>query len=259
MAVIKEKDNSLVLKYEQATVELRKKKLIPYILSFGGVILFITSIFLHSSTKLNMIFFGLGAIGIFWVNLINYLNPQLVQNSSDMLASGIRGETSTLELLSYLPDEYSIIPDLKIITKSGESQIDFIVIGKSGIWIIENKNMKGYISGELKDRNWLKEKVSSGGNTYTDSFQSPVKQVGTHVFRLKEFLQEKGIKRIPWIQGVVYFSDPQTQLNLGFTHADFPVFSDANSLLEYIQGHSQRSSEFNTAQIVEAVWNISNT
>lgn len=66
---------------------------------------------------------------------------------------------------------------------------------------------------------------------------SPVKQVGTHVFKLAKFLKQNGIN--VWVQGIVYFSNYQAkvEVNQNLNNAP-PVFAVSENgereLINYI-------------------------
>jgi uncharacterized membrane protein len=61
------------------------------------------------------------------------------------LRSGIKGEKLALEVLSKLDSDYSIISDLEIEYDGKKSQIDSVIVGCNGIFVMETKNVKGYI------------------------------------------------------------------------------------------------------------------
>ena len=57
---------------------------------------------------------------------------------------GIEGERATSEALSDLPSSYRVAHGLKIGTTKGD--IDHLVIGPSGVWVIDSKNWSGSLS-----------------------------------------------------------------------------------------------------------------
>ena len=44
-------------------------------------------------------------------------------------------------------DEYHLIKNVTLPTEDGTTQIDHIIVSKYGIFVVETKNMKGWISG----------------------------------------------------------------------------------------------------------------
>ncbi len=64
------------------------------------------------------------------------------------------------------------------------TQIDHIVISVYGMFVIETKDISGWIYGDKKDKNWTKK--LKGGKTY--SFPNPLRQNYRHQCSLIEFL-----------------------------------------------------------------------
>lgn len=146
--------------------------------------------------------------------------------------SGLEGEKSALEVLSGLGSEYYVISDLEIEFDGKKSQIDSVIVGKNGVFVMETKNVKGSIVGNEQDQNITVHKVGRKGGEYSNTLYNPCKQVGTHVFRLSKMLQENGLNI--WVQGMVFFSNPETEVE--FEASKIPVFSYSNA------GASQISS-----------------
>jgi hypothetical protein len=115
--------------------------------------------------------------------------------------------------------EYKVFKQLKIIKKSGyktfqnvhlknkelKAQLDFIVVGKTGIFIVEVKNQRGIITGNSESKYLTKVKRSKSGNEYNKKIYNPIKQVNTHIYKLSKILREDGVNI--WIKGVVLFTN----------------------------------------------------
>ena len=83
-------------------------------------------------------------------------------------------------------DDYKILNDIIFQTKNGRTvQIDHIVVSVYGIFVIETKNYKGWIFGNENTENWMqvvfKEK---------HQFRNPIKQNYSHIYALKDLLEE---------------------------------------------------------------------
>lgn len=143
--------------------------------------------------------------------LITVLFVCLIENISentdtDILISGINGERIAAEVLSALPDSYTVFQDVMIIYDGKASEIDNIVVGSSGVFIVETKNHNGNIIGDFENIYWTQHKVGRGGTHYSKEIYSPVKQVGTHIYRLANYLRQNGI--YTYVEGMVYFTNP---------------------------------------------------
>lgn len=79
------------------------------------------------------------------------------------------------------PRTYQRIHNIILPSKNGTSQIDHILISQFGIFIVETKNMRGWIYGSEKDKNWTQNLFG-----YKHPFQNPLRQT----FRQKKVLSE---------------------------------------------------------------------
>lgn len=81
--------------------------------------------------------------------------------------------------------------------------------------------------------------------------------MATHVWRLKEYLQEKGIQEIPWIYHAVFFSNPDAHLPVS-QDANSPVFHSDQHLLNFFQQsmRQQKTNRFVTKEIQHILWSL---
>lgn len=99
---------------------------------------------------------------------------------------GALGESRVGRRLSSLPNEqFAVIHDLLISTGTGTSQIDHLVISRSGIFVIETKNFSGWIHGNEDSEYWTQTIYRARAQ-----FRNPVKQNWAHVYALKEVLSD---------------------------------------------------------------------
>ena len=157
-----------------------------------------------------------------------------------MINAGVHAEDSVRNMLMGLPDGYNVI-STAIVSHDGEkSEMDLIVVGPTGVFIVEVKNITGKIVGRESDTNWRQYKTFRKGGGVSNEFYSPVKQVRTHAYRLKSFL--KGNRIDVWVQEMVYLWNPNidaSEVSGGKT----PIFTDADgkkALLSYILGYAAR-------------------
>lgn len=114
--------------------------------------------------------------------------------------------------LATLPDSFAVFNQLEVPFKGGHAEIDFVVVGPNGVFAVETKHDRGTIRGTEKDRQWVKAKVSSGGNTYEREIRNPVAQSKRAVYALRTYLESKGIKA--WIHGLVVYTHPDCALEV---------------------------------------------
>lgn len=137
-----------------------------------------------------------------------------------ILQAGLEGEDAALKLLSRLSNDYHIYTNLLIPYDGKISETDLIVVAPHGVTIVEVKNYKDVLLGDWSDEQlWLEKK--RGSENYTNQIYNPVRQVGTHVYRLSHYLREHGVDA--WVNSCVLFVNENIQLH---------QMTDANNKLQ---------------------------
>jgi len=161
--------------------------LVLFVTSIDGIPLYIDA---GKYTTARGIALGLFIVGWYYYFLLQYWTYR----------RGIIGEQKVTRILSAaLSNEYSLFNNVKL--KETWGDIDHIVVGPTGIFVIETKNRKGKIS--YYGDNW--EGVGRG---------SPSKQARINAMRLKEILASSAsLESKPfWIQGVVVLADHRAEI-----------------------------------------------
>ena len=98
---------------------------------------------------------------------------------------GVMGELIVNLLLRvFLPKaNYHLIKNVTLPTDDGTTQIDHIVISRYGIFVIETKNMKGWIFGTAKQAQWTQKIFKK-----SYKFQNPLQQNYKHTKALEQCL-----------------------------------------------------------------------
>ena len=98
---------------------------------------------------------------------------------------GIIGESIVNVLAKQLLDKekYHLIKNVTLPTENGTTQIDHIIVSVYGIFVVETKNMKGWIFGNEKQRTWT-QKIFK----HSKKFQNPLYQNYKHTQTLKTLL-----------------------------------------------------------------------
>ncbi len=94
---------------------------------------------------------------------------------------------------------YRSINNVTIPTPNGTTQIDHVIVSKYGIFVVETKNIKGWIYGEEKQAQWTQVLY---GKKYR--FQNPLLQNYRHSKAMAEFL---GIEHSKIHSVVMFWSD----------------------------------------------------
>ena len=80
-------------------------------------------------------------------------------------------------------EEYYLINNVTLPTEDGTTQIDHIVVSPYGVFVIETKNMKGWIFGTEFQKEWT-QKIFK----YSGIFQNPLHQNYKHTKTLEKLL-----------------------------------------------------------------------
>lgn len=146
-----------------------------------------------------------GLIGLFGV----YFNPSSLiiffigavafsygHNKGKSWNKGIMGESIVANYLNQLPQDYIIYNNVKFPGSYGN--LDHVVIGPNGIYVIETKNYRGFFI--VKDNEWFYK----SGRTIKRAKSHPGKQVLANSMSLRKFLINNGIDMDGvWIQSIV--------------------------------------------------------
>jgi len=99
---------------------------------------------------------------------------------------GERGERKVHSALSSVLSEkdYRVLSDLILPVAVGTTQIDHLVLSRFGIFVIETKNMSGWIFGDSNQQKWTQVHKRS-----KRSFQNPLRQNYSHVKAVQEILK----------------------------------------------------------------------
>lgn len=128
---------------------------------------------------------------------------------------GILGEffVNFLAKLMLDKNEYHLIKNVTLPTEDGTTQIDHIIVSAYGVFVIETKNMKGWIFGNPNQKTWT-QKIYKHSN----KFQNPLHQNYKHVKTLKSLL---GLKENQVHSLVIFVGDStfKTKLPENVRHA----------------------------------------
>ena len=103
---------------------------------------------------------------------------------------GIRGEDLFNASLSAAIDKTDNILYQGVATDYGD--IDYLLVGSSGVYAFEIKNHSGFIN--YNENGWQKIKISGSGVAYTGGIGNPSGQLGRNIMWLKNYLKSEGIE-----------------------------------------------------------------
>lgn len=172
-----------------------------------------------------------GILLFVYENLPSFIRPKI---------QGWFGEKTVSAILAALPEEYKSINDVLLRQKNGRTtQIDHIVASPYGLFVIETKNYKGFITGSENGEKWTKNKKFS--------FLNPIRQNYGHIKALSELLD---LPEDVFISIVVFSVEANVKVKTE-KHLVYTV-----NLRKTIRSYQQR--KFNDEQIEAFVQTIQN-
>lgn len=116
-----------------------------------------------------------------------YLIPLLIFASiiKSPWFKGLMGEfiVNTSAKLLLDKNQYHLIKNVTLPTDDGTTQIDHIIVSVFGVFVVETKNMKGWIFGNPNQKTWT-QKIYK----HSSKFQNPLHQNYKHVKTLESLL-----------------------------------------------------------------------
>lgn len=121
---------------------------------------------------------------------------------------GLFGEflVNTFAKLMLDKDKYHLIKNVTLPTEDGTTQIDHIIVSRYGVFVIETKNMKGWIFGNARQKQWT-QKIYR----YSSKFQNPLHQNYKHVKTIQKLL---GLNRGQVHSVIVFIGDSKFKTDL---------------------------------------------
>jgi hypothetical protein len=120
---------------------------------------------------------------------------------------GVLGEWQVNLLIKFFLDKnkYHLIKNVTLPTDDGTTQIDHIIVSKYGIFVVETKNMKGWVFGSANQKQWT-QKIFK----HTSKFQNPLHQNYKHVKTLEALLLDDSKANNDCIFSVIIFIGDST-------------------------------------------------
>jgi uncharacterized integral membrane protein len=143
--------------------------------------------------------------------------------------SGLNGERAVIKNISdKLSGEYSLFNDVLLADGKRMGNIDHIIVGPPGVFVMETKNNRG--------------QVSFDGYRWKGVSKNPSDQVERNLFRVKNLLKQCQVfaQKTPYVYGILVFSNNKAKLtidqeNLRWTNRIIRIKNQSDrSLADYI-------------------------
>lgn len=208
-----------IIKKETPSAPPKKQFPVFFILAAVGVILTIVGVLNDNATL--MILGVIAAIVCFVLGCFG--NFSVFNSQAQIKQAGEVGEFATAQLIRQLPEEYFGFQNIRVTYQGNTSELDMVVVGRTGVFIIETKNHNGLIQGSFDQHQWIQYKTGRQGGQYSKEFYNPVKQVGTHTYRLAHYLRDRGCN--VHVDSMVFFTNPMASVQVYGTPGKIPVYA----------------------------------
>lgn len=170
---------------------------------------------------------------------------KIIERNILNIKSGIEGESLIERELNYSGLDLYVLPDIHLENNGIKAQIDFVVVARKKIYLIESKHMYGNV--EVKRDGTFVRKYTYNGQTIEEAMYSPIRQCQRHldvVYELRlanignkimQKFAEKTVKNQH--QSIVVIASPKTIIS--FENGTDSVIVDntirADNLVSYIK------------------------
>jgi hypothetical protein len=145
-------------------------------------------------------------------------------------ARGLEGEASVSDQIRKLPPEFSFFSDIQ--TDKSQANIDKVVIGPTGVWVLEVKSHRGNIK-EVDPKF--------------------IKQVWAESYAVRDLIKEK-LNLDVSVQPVLVFSSPQAKMHFGFNKVDGVYVINQKWLNDLLVMHPVSALDSDTTTKIKSVF-----
>lgn len=103
------------------------------------------------------------------------------------------------------------------------TEIDVLMIYKSGLYVFESKNYSGWIFGDEKSKTWT-QTLPQGRKSHKEHFLNPIMQNKLHIKWLKNLIQDESIP----VHSVIVFSERCTLKKVSVSSPEIAVIKRDN-------------------------------
>ena len=175
----------------------------------------------------------------------------------DERGKGYYGEYKVFERLFYeLPGCCKFLMNLQVPIRNGKTtEIDFLMVHETGIYVFEIKHYKGDIYGKDEEPTW----TQYFRTTHNNPFNNPIRQNDYHIHALKDVLIQNGfigtaaerMSELP-IHSVVVFTNEEVKLHLQNSRRDV-IISTLAGLVPLLKQHVQGKQIWDV-NAIDQIW-----
>ncbi len=189
---------------------LKMKERRNYILSWFLILISIILVYFGFRKNLSLLFKPeaplIVVVSMFLIYILAILfirESDIFLKISNKFSRGRHGEGAIWYELKKLPHIYSVFQDVKF--GENEGNIDFVVLGPTGIFAVEVKSHAGFID-------FNGEELTLNGKIFPE--KDILKQVEHEVMKLHEYLQKSVTEKL-FVKSTLVFSNKKTRMKFG--------------------------------------------
>lgn len=180
-------------------------------------------------------FFGFYLLKLKWICLLfvitlflSVLIGRYARNQYGKMRYGVKGENTIYKYLSQHLKGYKVYKNVQLVMNGKEFEIDIVVVGEKGICLVEVKNYRGELYGNIDDRDWLQVKKTKDGKIDRIKHKNPIQQLYRQKELLSSYLKKHKMKTT--IDGFVFVQCDTVHIQ------NQQLITQPEKLVEAIQG-----------------------
>lgn len=199
-----------------------------------GVGILLLILFIISQTAQRLTNYALLVVLVLIVLLLKPLNKFITRSyrksekTADKFYRGRKGEDTISDDLEVLPNDFHIFINITI--PGGYGNVDFVVLGPTGLFIVEVKSHHGEVDFDGQE-------LTNNGKRFEKDF---IKQAKGEALQISNFLKNK-LQRDVFVQSIVVFSN-YVKIHFGMNKINGVYVIHKNYLQKLITVGSQRFS-----------------
>ena len=164
--------------------------------------------------------------------------------------AGAKGENQVGKYLKkHLPRQYHILSNCQIDDRDCQDEIDLVIVGETGIFVVEVKNHNGLIRGSEAETTWRQEKIGRGGKHYQNKMKNPIRQTNRHAHSIAQYLRKADVHQ--WVEGILVFSNPKVTVYVESTRT--MVFNSQEAVVDCVLAYEPQRGKMEKEEICRVV------
>lgn len=142
--------------------------------------------------------------------------------------AGMQGERVSLKYAKNLPSDYYVFTNVMFRNAARHTEIDLVIVGQTGVFVLEIKNHRGLIRGDADKDEWTQHLGRHG--KYIRPLYNPLRQAKRQAYNLAEALRCHSIG--VWVESAVVFVNKAAILEVKYRNR--PILTAPAQICRFI-------------------------